>query len=183
MESADSSRCRQQFRHCLRPVWWGWGYRHRNIRRQQCPSCPRQLSLRGCLRHRSGRHTLLGHWMCYQHPDVSFYVPTTSPVTPAQTLDTEFLSTGGPASMDSLIVGGSSLMDRDNDLPLLPLPLLPLPDSFGLLQDTALKLSSISVAGLSTPDTGASVVPLSGDLSRRGPLIYTAVHLTWGTSR
>ena len=31
-------------------------------------------------------------------PDVSFCVPTTSPVTPAQTLDTEFLSPGGPAS-------------------------------------------------------------------------------------
>ena len=63
-------------------------------------------------------------------PDVSLYVPTTSPVTPAQILDTEFLSLDGPASMDSLIAGDSYLMDRDQDLLLLPFPLLPLPDHF-----------------------------------------------------
>ena len=51
-------------------------------------------------------------------PDVSFYVPATSPVTPAQTLDTEFLSP------DNLLAGDSFLMDRDQDLPLLPLILI-----------------------------------------------------------
>ena len=102
-------------------------------------------------------------------PDVSFYVPTTSPVTPAQTLDIELLSPGGPASMDNLLAGDSSLMDRDQDLALFPLPLLPLPDNFRLLQDTALGLNYISVVGLSPPDTGAPVVPASGDLSREGP--------------
>ena len=40
--------------------------------------------------------------------------------------------------MDNLLAGDSSLMDRDQDLPLLPLPLLPLPDNFGLLQDMTL---------------------------------------------
>ena len=71
--------------------------------------------------------------------------------------------------MDHLLTGDSSLMDRDQDLPLLPLSLLPLPDHFRLLQDTALGLSSISVIGLSQPDSGAPVVPASGDLSREGP--------------
>ena len=71
--------------------------------------------------------------------------------------------------MDNLLAGESSLMDRAHDLPLLPLPLLPLPDIFRLLRDTALGLSSISVVGLSPPDTGAPVVPASGDLSREGP--------------
>ena len=43
-------------------------------------------------------------------PDTSLYVPATSSVTPAlpegpvQPLDTEFLSSGGPVSMDSLFV-------------------------------------------------------------------------------
>ena len=46
-------------------------------------------------------------------------------MTPAQTLDTEFLSLWGPASMDNLLAGDSSLMDRDQDIPLLPLPFLP----------------------------------------------------------
>ena len=71
--------------------------------------------------------------------------------------------------MDNLLTGDSSLMDRDQDLQLLPLPLLPLPDDFGLLQDTALGLSYVSVVGLSQLDTGAPVVPTSGDLSREGP--------------
>ena len=102
-------------------------------------------------------------------PDVSFYVPTTSVVSPALTVDTEFLSPGSPASMANLLAGDSSLMDRDQDLPLLPLPLLPLPDNFGLLQDTTLGLDAISVAGLSPPDTGELVVPASADLSREGP--------------
>ena len=64
--------------------------------------------------------------------------------------------------MDNLLAGDSSLMDRDQDLPLLPLPLLPLPDHFGLLQDTALGLSSVSVVGMSQLDTGAPVVPREG---------------------
>ena len=32
---------------------------------------------------------------------------------------------GGPASMDNLLAGDISLMDRDQDLSLLPIPLLP----------------------------------------------------------
>ena len=72
-------------------------------------------------------------------------------------------------SMDNLLAGDSSLMDRDQDLPLLALPLLPLPDHFGLLQDTALGPSSVSVVGLSQLDTSTPVVPTSGDLSREGP--------------
>ena len=63
---------------------------------------------------------------------IIIYVHVTSPVTPVQPLDTDFLSPGGPASMDNLLAGDSSLMDRDQDLPLLLLPLLPLPDHFGL---------------------------------------------------
>ena len=79
-------------------------------------------------------------------------------------MDTEFLSPWGPASMANLLAGDSSLMDRDHGLSLLPLPLLPLPDNFGLLRDTALGLDAISVTGLSPPDTGALVVPASADL-------------------
>ena len=97
-------------------------------------------------------------------PDISLYVPVTSPVTPVQPLDIEFLSPGGPASMDNLLTGDSSLMDMDLDLPLLPLPLLPLPNHFGHLQDSALGLSSASVVGLSQLDTGTPVVPTSGDI-------------------
>ena len=47
------------------------------------------------------------------------------------------LSPGGPASMDSLLAGDITLMDRDQDLSLLPVPLLPLPNDFGLIPDTA----------------------------------------------
>ena len=70
-------------------------------------------------------------------PDTSLYVPATSPVTPAlsggggggpvQLLGTESLSLGSPSSMDSLLAGDITLMDRDQDL-LLPVPLLPLPN-------------------------------------------------------
>ena len=95
---------------------------------------------------------------CVPSPDISLYVPATSPVTPVQPLDTAFISPG--ASMDNLLVGDSSLIDRNQDLPLLPLPLLPLPNNFGLLQDTALGLSSVSVARLSQLDTGTHVVPM-----------------------
>ena len=74
-------------------------------------------------------------------------------------------------------------MDRDQDLPLLPLPLLPLPDNFELLRNTTLGLGSISVAELSPPDTGAPVVPASETCPERGPLMYMLVHQTRGTSR
>ena len=116
-------------------------------------------------------------------PDISLYVPAMSPVTPVQPLDTEFLLPGGPASKDDLLTGDSSLMDRDQDLPLLPLPFLPLPDHFGFLQDMALGLSSVSVVGLSHLDTGAPVVPTSETCPGRGLLMYTALHQTRGTSR
>ena len=71
-----------------------------------------------------------------------------------QPLDTEFLSPDGPASMDKLLAGDISLMDRDQDLSLLPVPLLSLPNHFGLLTDTALGQSSVSVVGLSQVDPG-----------------------------
>ena len=79
----------------------------------------------------------------------------TSPMTPALPegpvlpLDTEFF-----------LAGDLSLMDRAQDLSLLPIPLLPLPSNFGLLTDTALGQSSVS---------GTSVEPTAGDLSREGP--------------
>ena len=36
--------------------------------------------------------------------------------------------------MDNLLTSDSTLMDRDQDLSLLPVPLLPLPNDFGLKQ-------------------------------------------------
>ena len=72
-------------------------------------------------------------------------------------------------------MGDLSLMDRDQDLLLLQAPLLPRPKNFGLLTDTALGQSSVSVAGASQVVSGAPVVPTSGDLSREGPFdVYGA---------
>ena len=133
------------------------------------PPCPPQLPLRGPIREEYSPGTLDVFPTYVPSPDISLYVLVTSPVTPVQPLDIEFLSPGGPASIDNLLAGDSSLMDRDQNLPLLPLPLLPLPNHFGLLQDTA------SVVGLSQLDTGTC--------PGRGLLMYTAPHQTQGTSR
>ena len=71
--------------------------------------------------------------------------------------------------MDGLLTGDLSLMDRSQDLSLLLIPLLPLPNGLGLLTDMALGQSSVSVAGPSQVESGTPVVPTSGDLSREGP--------------
>ena len=66
-------------------------------------------------------------------------------------------------------------MDRDQDLSLLQIPLLSLPNHFELLTDPALVQSSVSVAGPSQMDAGTPVVPTSGDFSREGPFdVYGA---------
>ena len=93
--------------------------------------------------------------------DVSYYKPTTSPVTPALPLDSDYVSPGGPASMDNLLAGDSSLMDGDSDLPLLLLPLLPLPEHC--------ILPPRPVDGLSPSDTDPPFVSVSADLSQEGP--------------
>ena len=109
-----------------------------------------------------------------QSPDTSLYVLATSPVTPAlsegpvQLLGTESLSPGGPASMDSLLAGDISLMDRNKDLSLLPVPLLPLPNDFGFFPDTGLGKRS-SADGPSQLKPCAPVVSTSRDLSQEGP--------------
>ena len=54
---------------------------------------------------------------------------------------------GGPASMDSLLAYDISLLDRDQDLSLLPVPLLPLPDDFRLLPNAALGQRPVSGDG------------------------------------
>ena len=96
-------------------------------------------------------------------PNLLLYVPATSPVTtalpegPLQLLGTESLSPGGPASMDSLLAYDITLLDRDQDLSLLPVLLLPLPDDFRLLPDTALGPHPVS-AGPSQPEPWSPVV-------------------------
>ena len=92
-------------------------------------------------------------------PDVSYYEPDTSPVTPALPVDSDYVSPGGPASMDSLLAGDSMLMDGDSDL--LPLPLLPLPDDCILPPQP--------VAGSSPTDTNTHFDSVPANLSREGP--------------
>ena len=71
--------------------------------------------------------------------------------------------------MDSLLAGDITLMDRDQDLSLLPVPLLPLPNDFGLLPDTALGQSSVSADGPLQLEPCAPVASTARDLSREGP--------------
>ena len=76
---------------------------------------------------------------------------------------------GGPASMDSFLAGDITLMDRDQDLSLLPVPLLPLPNDSGLLPDTGLGQRSVSADGPSQLEPCTPAVSTSRDLSREGP--------------
>ena len=108
-------------------------------------------------------------------PNSSLYVPATSPVTPAFTegslhlLGMEFLPPGGRAPLDSLLAYDITLLDRDQDLSLLPVPLLPLPDDFRLLPDTALGQHPVPADGPSQPDLCSTVVSPPRELCREGP--------------
>ena len=62
-----------------------------------------------------------------------------------------------------------TLLDRDADLSLLAVPLLPLPDDSQLLPDTALERHPVSAGRLSPPEPRSPVVPPPRDLSREGP--------------
>ena len=94
-------------------------------------------------------------------PDVSFYKPTTSPVTPALPVNSDYVSPRSPASIDNFLAGDSSLMDGGSDLPLLPLTLLPLPDHC--------ILPPRPVDGPSPADADPPVISVSALLSREGP--------------
>ena len=108
---------------------------------------------------------------CVASPDMSLYVPATSPVTPVQPLDTEFISPG--ASMDNLLVGDSSLIDRNQDLPLLPLPLLlQYTAIYGPGAEFCLSCQAVTAGYWYTCCTYAG-----------GVLMYTVLHQTQGTSR
>ena len=71
--------------------------------------------------------------------NTTYYVPTISPVTPQIPEGSllppgpESLPLGAPASLDSLLAYDITLLDRDTDLSLLAVPLLPLPDDLLLL--------------------------------------------------
>ena len=94
-------------------------------------------------------------------PAVSYYEPSTSPVTPALPETSDYVSPGSPTSMDNFLAGDSSLMDGTSDLPLLPLPLLPMPDH------CVLPLGH--VAAPSPTDAASPSVSVLADLSREGP--------------
>ena len=93
-----------------------------------------------------------------QSPDTSYYVPATSLVTPPFSEGLlDFLPLGAPASLDSLLTNDITLLGRDADLLLLAVHLLPLPDNFQLLPDTALERHPVS-AGLPSPPEPCSLV-------------------------
>ena len=76
--------------------------------------------------------------------------------------------------LESLPLGGLlacdiTLLDRDTDLLLLAVPLVPLPDDAHLLPDTALERHSVSADRSSPPEPLSPVVPPPQDLSRHGP--------------
>ena len=71
--------------------------------------------------------------------------------------------------MDSILAGDVTLMDRNQDLSLLPVPLLSLPNDFRLLTDTTLGQRYVSADVPSQLEPGAPVVSTSRDLSREGP--------------
>ena len=105
-------------------------------------------------------------------PEISCYEPTTSPVTSALPVNSDYVSPVGPASMDNFLAGDRSLMDGDSDLPLLPLPLLPLPDHC--------ILPPWPVDGSSPADADPPFVSVSADLSH---LRYFQVHRRWAGQR
>ena len=97
-------------------------------------------------------------------PDTSYYVPVTSPVTPLSSegvlplLDPESLSLGATASLDSLLENDIIFLDRDVDLSLLAVPLLPLPDDLQLLPDIALERRPVSDSRPLPPEPCSPVV-------------------------
>ena len=79
--------------------------------------------------------------------------------------------------MDSL------LLDRDQDLSLLPVLLLPLPNDFGLLPDTGLGQRSVSADGLSWWNHVRLLFLHPETCPGRGLLMHAALHRTRGISR
>ena len=69
-------------------------------------------------------------------------------------LGPESLPLGAPASLDSLLAYDITLLDRDADLSLVAVPLLPLPDDSQLLPDTALERHPVSAGRPSPPKPG-----------------------------
>ena len=87
-------------------------------------------------------------------PEYSYYAPATSPVTTDMPDTSEYLSPGSPAAMDRILADqGDLLLDCSSDLPMLPLPLLPLPTS-----------SVLPLEPVMAPSAAASP-----DLSQKGP--------------
>ena len=99
--------------------------------------------------------------------DTSYYVPATLPVIPP--FSKGLLPFLGPASLNRLLAYDITLLDSNVDLSLFMVPLLPLPDDFQLLPDTALERHPISAGCLSQLEPYSPVVPLPIDLSREGP--------------
>ena len=71
--------------------------------------------------------------------------------------------------MNSLLARDITLLVRDKDLSLLPVPLLPLPNDFELLPNTVLWQRSVSADGPLQLETCLPVASTPRDFSREGP--------------
>ena len=84
-------------------------------------------------------------------------------------LDSESLSLGAPASLDSILAHDITLLDRGADLSLLAVPLLLLPANLQLLPDIALEWNPVSDSRPLPGEPCSPVVSPPRDLSREGP--------------
>ena len=84
-------------------------------------------------------------------------------------LDLESLPLGAPASLNSVLANDITLLDRDADLSLLWVPLLPLPDDLQLLPDIAPERRPVSDSRPLPSEPCSPVVPPPRDLSPDGP--------------
>ena len=103
-------------------------------------------------------------------PEYSYYVPATSPVTTDVPHTSEYLSPGSPVAMDRILAEqGDLLLDCSSDLPMFPLPLLPLPTSIVLPPEPVVAPSAAASPDLSWE--GPFDAGQSASVSGTAPLI------------
>ena len=81
----------------------------------------------------------------------------------------DYVSPGNPASIDHFLAADDLLLKTSSDLPMLPLPLLPLPGGSSLSSEPVVAHSPDDPLPSYVPVSSVPSVPASPDLSLEGP--------------